>query len=243
MVNRIDKKRLLEDMILAYFGVPILPIEINTEDELMNFITPALIKYYKFCPYEWRVSFTPGQQGGYFQVPDLSEKFSQLKPNESYFVGVTMINKAPSIKISPFNDLTFNPLLYNSASLESFDLEEHIMSVGHIASITDFFEDDLTFQYDPITNRIYVSQSTTPVSIALGYGFTIIDYVPYQHLDVVAMMTAYQLAHTLRVARGTLTISSEVDLNEDVLSDIIEKLNERIPRELDTISIPVLLYA
>ena len=57
------------------------------------------------------------------------------------------------------------------------------------------------------------------------------------------MLASMQIAQAIKAARGSVKIQNDVELNEEVVSDLIMRLQEDIPNELMAIETPIILYA
>ena len=244
-----QKEELVLRRIKTEFGYPVIDIEVEDEKIKQNFLITALIDYYRAKPFEYAKSITGSSGVVIVDIPDLTNVYGDstelVNDRTSYFIGVVGMNREPSIIHSDITTLTgvSLPIIDYGAGGYIWDMSDEIMESMHQATIQDLFENDLLINYDPIKEQIHVSQFSGTVSLILGYGFNTLDFVPYKHLNVIAMLTARHLARSLRVARGSIDLQSEIGINEDILTETITRLDEEIPREMESIATPLLLYA
>lgn len=225
-----DKEQYLLSEIRSYIGEPIIKTEFD-DDYLLDsrFIEPALLEYYRRCPYEYRIVAPPSQKGVGIDIPDLGIE-------DSYFLGVVYISK---VGVSYLRSDLF-PYIFKDAT-ERFG--DTIMHLQHYANIEDFFESDVMVNYDTVENKLFVSPYHQSVSLVLGYGFRVINYLPINHLPVVARLAALKLCTTLKVARTSIKLAGDLELDASVFDEVITVLKEQIERDMTAITVPVLLYA
>ena len=119
------------------------------------------------------------------------------------------------------------------------------------ATKKDFIIGDETYEYDPINQSLRI---TTPAegNITIGFGFGYSgdgsttfpwDGLPYNMLDLAGKLTAEEVLRELIVTRGSVNLTSDADLNTDVLSQRFDTLSEKNEEELNLVAMPSLLLA
>lgn len=239
MADARNKMSMFINYLKAQLGVPLIDIEFEDAEIETFFLAPALLKYYSNRPFVYRVVKIDGGSGVTFVVPGIDSVYTQLSAGDSYFVGIVGIERSPETSV---NNYAGDYLQYSFAEIMR-DSEGIIMDRQHQATLADVFENDLIATHNYINDTINITPFNGKVSIALGYGLKKIEFVPHQHILILGDIAMLSFIETVRTGRGSVKLPGDVEINEDILSEKYTELQEKVPKLLEDLRIPLLMYA